>query len=77
VENYDEGKVTGTGFTFGDLTAGALFDTVGWAVHTWYHRQDALRKLIANAMAQRFTWEEAARRYDEVYRRAVRIRRGR
>jgi starch synthase len=77
VENYDEGKVTGTGFKFGDLTAGALFDTVGWAVHTWYHRQDALRKLVANAMAQRFTWEEAARRYDEVYRRAVRMRRGR
>jgi len=76
VENFDELTGTGTGFKFQDLTAGALFDTIGWAVHTWYHRPEAIRTLVANAMARRFTWEDAALGYEELYLRAVRMRLG-
>ncbi|AJE03990.1 glycogen synthase GlgA [Geobacter pickeringii] len=76
VENFDEARLTGTGFKFWRLDAGALFDTVGWAVHTWYHRRDAVARLIANAMAARFTWEDAAAKYEELYRRALRRRFG-
>ncbi|WP_298270380.1 glycogen synthase GlgA [Geobacter sp.] len=76
VENFDEARLAGTGFKFWSLDAGALFDTVGWAVHTWYHRKDAMARLIANAMAKRFTWEEAAAKYEELYRRALRRRFG-
>ncbi len=76
VENFDERTGAGTGFKFHDLTAGALFDTVGWAVHTWYNRKDALQRLIRQAMAQRFTWEDAARRYELLYRLAVARRKG-
>ena len=53
------------------LNAGALFDTVGWAVHTWYHRKDAMEQLVRNAMAQRFTWEDATSKYEELYALAV------
>jgi starch synthase len=77
VENFDEVSLAGTGFKFRDLTAGALFDTVGWAVHTWYNRPDAIRTILRNAMAQRFTWEEAARRYEELYLHALEKRPGR
>ena len=76
VENYDEQTITGTGFKFRDLTAGALFDTIGWAVHTWYHRKDAMKALIRNAMKQRFTWEDAAKKYEGLYLKAIRKRRG-
>ncbi|HEY6839550.1 MAG TPA: glycogen synthase GlgA [Geobacteraceae bacterium] len=76
VENFDERCVTGTGFKFRDLTAGALFDTIGWAVHTWYHRPDAIRVLRENAMAKRFTWEDAAQKYEELYHLAMRKRLG-
>ena len=71
VENFHEGAMTGTGFKFWDLNARALFDTVGWALHTWYNRKDAMKRLIANAMRQRFTWEDAANRYEELYRLAM------
>ena len=71
VENFNERTLAGTGFKFWSHDAGALFDTVGWAVHTWYHRKDAMATLVANAMAQRFTWEEAAARYEELYRTAL------
>lgn len=71
VENLDETTLRGTGFKFRDLTAGALFDTVGWAVHTWYNKKETIRSLRHNAMQQRFTWEAAAGKYAELYRMAV------
>lgn len=71
VENFDENTLRGTGFKFRDLTAGAIFDTVGWAVHTWYNRQEAIRTLRYNGMQQRFTWEAAAAKYEELYRVAI------
>lgn len=76
VENFDEKTLAGTGFKFWSHDAGALFDTVGWAVHTWYHRKGAMEKLIANAMSKRFTWEDAAAKYEVLYERALRKRLG-
>jgi len=71
VENYDEERLTGTGFKFRDLNPDSLFDTVGWAVYTWYNRADALGRLIRNAMAERFTWESAAEKYERLYLKAL------
>jgi starch synthase len=71
VENLDERSLQGTGFKFRDLTAGALYDTVGWAVYTWYNRKEAIRSLRFNAMQKRFTWEAAAEKYEELYRMAI------
>ncbi|TGU74093.1 glycogen synthase GlgA [Geomonas terrae] len=67
VDNFDAAQRTGDGFKFWNLDAGALFDTVGWAVHTWYHDPEGIRALRQNAMAKRFTWEEAAQKYEHLY----------
>ena len=75
VENFNEQTLEGNGFKFHDLTPNALFDTVGWATYTYYHNKPAMKKLILNAMNKRFTWEDAARKYDDVYYLAVRNRR--
>ncbi len=74
VLNFDELALSGTGFKFWDLNPGALFDTVGWAVHSWYHRPAAMVRLVQNAMAQRFTWDDSAQKYDALYQRAVATR---
>jgi starch synthase len=76
VQNLDAGTRTGTGFKFWNLNTGALFDTVGWAVHTWYHDPAMIDTMRQNAMAQRFTWEEAAGKYEKLYQRAVQMRLG-
>jgi starch synthase len=76
VENFDEAALTGTGFKFRHHNALALFDTVGWAAWTFYNNPKGLAALRKNGMEQRFTWEEAARKYDELYHRAIRRRRG-
>ena len=75
VENFEEAGSTGTGFKFWAATARALFDTVGWALYTWYNRPDAIAALRRSGMAKRFTWEQAAQQYVDMYREALRIKR--
>ncbi len=76
VENFNEAMLTGTGFKFWHHTALALFDTVGWAAWTFFNNPKGLAALRRNGMKQRFTWEDAARKYDELYHLAIRRRRG-
>jgi starch synthase len=71
VDNFDERELSGTGFKFKDLNPGAIFDTVGWALHTWYNRKDAMHRIIRKAMEKRFTWEDASTKYERLYRLAV------
>lgn len=71
VDNFEPATRRGTGFKFGDLTPGALFDTIGWAVHTYYNDPQGMAALIQNGMAQRFSWEEAARHYLKLYLRTA------
>lgn len=76
VENYNEYTGEGTGFKFYDLYANSLYDTVGWAVYTYYHNKPAMEKLVQTAMSRRFTWEGSAKSYEELYYEAARQRLG-
>lgn len=75
VENFNEQNWEGTGFKFYNLTADALFDTIGWAVYTYYNNKEAMKTLVKRAMQQRFTWESSALKYEDVYYNALRQRR--
>ena len=76
MDNFDEATLGGTGFKFYDATAQALYDTIGWATHVYYNRPEAMGALIGRSMAKRFTWDEAARKYEDLYRVAIRNLRG-
>ncbi len=76
VQSYREATGEGTGFLFGDLTPGALADTIGWALSTWYHRPAHVQALRQRAMAQDFSWDRAAESYERLYLDAYRRRRG-
>lgn len=71
VENFDEKTLEGTGFTFHDATSSALYGTIRWAIRTYSTRPEALEKPIRRAMAKRFSWQEAAERYEGLYRMAL------
>lgn len=77
VENFDEHRLTGTGFKYYDQTPNALYNTIGWALSTWYHRPAAIAKLRDNAMRMRFSWQDSAERYLDIYREAIALRGGR
>jgi starch synthase len=77
VQSYDSSSGRGTGFVFGDLNPGALFDTVGWAVDTWFHRRDHVEQMRRVAMALDWSWPRFAAEYERLYRDAYARRRGR
>lgn len=71
VENFDEYRHTGTGFKYNDQTPDALYNTIGWALSTWYHRQNDIIAMRARAMEKRFSWQESANQYTDIYREAI------
>jgi len=71
IENFDEWQHTGTGFKYHDHTPGALYDVIGWALSTWYHRPEDIAMLRHNGMCQRFSWEDSAKQYIDIYREAT------
>jgi starch synthase len=75
VRCYAEATGRGTGFSFHDLNPEALFDTVGWAVSTWYDRPRHIDEMRREAMAEDFSWQHAAVEYERMYLLAYERRR--
>jgi len=73
---YDEAKGAGTGFVFHDLTPGALYDVIGWALSTWYHRRGHIESMRRQAMEKDFSWDRSAEAYERLYQAAYARRRG-
>ena len=71
VQNYNEATGEGTGFMFDQLTPGAIFDTVGWAVYAYYNKKDHIEAMKERAMRQSFGWNVSAEGYLQVYREAL------
>ncbi len=67
VENYDESVGGGTGFKFYDISAKALYDTIGWANSTYYDRPHHIDNMIKKAMKQDFSWNKSATQYLNLY----------
>lgn len=76
VASYDEPTGEGTGFSFDLLTPSAIYNTVGWSLWTWHNRPEHIAAMQQRAMAERFSWQDSAARYVEVYRGAVGRRAG-
>ena len=66
-ENIANG--TGTGFSFHDYTAHALYETVKWALTLYRQRPDDFRGVVRNAMKQDWSWTRSAVKYEELYRK--------
>jgi len=75
VEQYDEATGDGTGFKFWEISPHALYYTIGWAVSTYFDRPQHITQMRKNAMQRSFSWQESAKRYIEVYHRAIEYKR--
>ena len=71
VECYNEIEGVGTGFTFNDLTPGAIYDTVAWATWAWYNKKDDILNMQQRAMKQDFSWQKSSKEYEEIYQWAL------
>ena len=74
VEQYNEDSGEGTGFKFFDATERAIYNTVGWAISTYYDRPQHYRAMQKRAMQKSFSWEDSAKRYEAAYEHAISLK---
>jgi starch synthase len=67
VEPYDEATGAGTGFRFDSPDGTGLMWAIDRALAVYKNRK-AWQKLMRNGMARDFSWERAARQYEELFR---------
>jgi starch synthase len=69
-EYLSYGKETGTGFSFNDYTSYSLYTTVERAIRTFYDKE-TWKKIQLNGMMKDYSWENSAKEYLELYKKAV------
>jgi len=74
VVNFDPVRGRGNGFSFTGRDEWALYGAIVEAATTYKHKT-LWRKLVANGLNENFSWEAAAKKYQEWYRRTSEIRR--
>ena len=74
VVQYDEKTGSGTGFLYEDATPNAIYDTIGWAVSTFYDRSEHFAAMRKRAMIEHFSWLDSAKLYEQVYQKALQRR---
>ncbi len=74
VEQYDEKTGEGTGFKFYDANERAIYNTVGWAISTWYDRPEHYKSMQKRAMSKSFSWKDSAAKYEVAYDKAIELK---
>ncbi|MCI8433855.1 MAG: glycogen synthase GlgA [Lachnospiraceae bacterium] len=67
VQAYNEYESTGTGFSFTNYNAHEMLNTIRYAEHIYYDRKREWNKMVDRAMAEDFSWEVSAKKYQEMY----------
>jgi starch synthase len=70
IDNYDPRTGEGTGFVFKDYEASELLNTVKLALEV-YKDKKAWTKLMQSGMSRDFSWQASAKKYVELYRKAI------
>lgn len=70
------GSDAGNGFSFHDATGYALSTTVSRAVHMFYNDKRTWHRIMMNGMNADVSWETSAQKYVQLYKMAVKKRRG-
>ncbi|QEL13549.1 glycogen synthase GlgA [Limnoglobus roseus] len=60
-----------TGFSFGDYTANALYQTIKWAVTLYRDRPKDFQQVVRTAMRQDWSWDRSAADYERLYERVL------
>ncbi|MCL6100804.1 MAG: glycosyltransferase, partial [Bacteroidetes bacterium] len=74
-EFLEQGKETGTGYSFVEYSSHALLLSVQRAIHD-FHLKDVWKKIQLNGMKKDFSWQKSAEKYIQIYSHAIRKRNG-
>lgn len=66
VEPYNQYTGAGTGFSFTNYNAQEMFGLIRWVLNL-YQNKEVWGNLLKNTMSRDFSWQESARKYQELY----------
>ena len=67
VQPYNQFEHTGTGFSFANYNAHEMYNTVMFAKYIFTDRRDDWNGIVKSGMAQDFSWQTSANKYQEMY----------
>jgi starch synthase len=76
VDTVRENSVMGNGFVFHDTRNGADLERAIMRAIELYRQKEHWSRLVARAMCCDVSWERACHQYEEMYQRAIQMRRG-
>jgi len=62
----EEGRGTGTGWAYDHATADGLIYATGNAIRTYREHPESFKGIALRGMASDFSWESAAKNYEEL-----------
>lgn len=68
---WDHNSEEGNGFVFKDSTGQSMLSTIWRCVHAYYNYPDVWKKIQQNGMSRDFSWKVSAKKYIELYQRAI------
>ncbi len=71
VKEYDHTTRDGTGFLFDEISSHSFVSAVKKAVDLYYNDKNAWQNIVANCMKSDFSWQNSAREYIKLYKRAM------
>ena len=71
IENFEKNSSISNGFKFYEASADALYNTIKWAIDTYYNDKENFEMMQERAMKMRFDWMKSAKSYEEVYKYAL------
>lgn len=69
IEPYNQYENTGTGFSFANYNAHEMLATLQYAKSIYYNKKREWNKLIDRGMLMDFSWNNSAKKYQELYDR--------
>lgn len=75
VKPFNPKVLKGNGFVFKGFSSSSLVQAVGEALRC-YRKPELWKRVVMNGFQERFSWKNAAKRYEKLYRRALEIKRG-
>ncbi|MDO5017802.1 MAG: glycogen synthase GlgA [Lagierella massiliensis] len=70
VKPFNKFTMEGTGFSFANINAHELLFTIKKAIEI-YQEKEVMKKLRLSAMSQKNDWEQSAKKYLKLYKRAI------
>ena len=74
ITDYDSDNEQGNGFTFNQFSSVEMLDAIERALKVYHDKPDEWDKLVVRALEADFSWDRSAKKYEDLYKVALKKR---